>query len=352
MLNDREVLIQEILTRGEPPEPADGAGWACERPGDVGMTDLMDVALDRAPEELKARVEAHVRLCKFCRRALDVYRASLQAEDGNEPPVEGSLLELAAVGPTSEAVVIRSSPPGEGLANENWNVLDQISVPGRQARVALVVTGDLPERERLSAVSQLLRMHYSYAFTPGVSAGELSPAVTPALPSGSGLFSKPLLEKAAAIAAVIVAALVGVDRIRIGRANAGQEAIIRKLDAEIDYLQAEIEPRVEIVEPRDGQLVQEAENLAGHIRGGYPVILVRPVSLGVWYVQSPAEVNRGEFNTPVHFGDRDTPSGTKFQVVVAVTKSREQALEYRIGSTRSSLPPGLVRSETITVVRQ
>jgi hypothetical protein len=47
MQNERELLIDELLARRQEAErPA--PGWPMSQPGCPGITDLMDVALDRA----------------------------------------------------------------------------------------------------------------------------------------------------------------------------------------------------------------------------------------------------------------------------------------------------------------
>src|SRR5207248_6489944 len=97
-------------------------------------------------------------------------------------------------------------------------------------------------------------------------------------------------------------------------------------------------------------------NLEGRvsISGGYPVVLVKSAVGAEWYVQPfVSEFMDGDFTAQAYFGEHNTASGTRFQVVVVAAKNKEQARkDFKDGATLKSLPVGLPRSRAITVVRE
>jgi hypothetical protein len=54
----------------------------------------------------------------------------------------------------------------------------------------------------------------------------------------------------------------------------------------------------------------------------------------------------------VVLGDKKTKPGTRFRLVVVVVKSQSAARKFKQGSTMSSLPSDLPRSEFVTVKRK
>jgi len=72
-----------------------------------------------------------------------------------------------------------------------------------------------------------------------------------------------------------------------------------------------------------------------------------------WWCQAAvAKVDGGAFNTPVVFGDEFTPSGTRFRIAGIVTRTREEALKFAIGSKEQALPEGFPRSVEVIVTHQ
>jgi hypothetical protein len=110
----------------------------------------------------------------------------------------------------------------------------------------------------------------------------------------------------------------------------------------------------ELVAPKEGATVSEVEEFEGRLgRDGWPVVLVRPeVEDGPWYVQAPVEeVTDRQFTGRAHFGDKDTPKGTKFILAVLVARTREEAREFKAGTTLKDLPADLPRSRLVAVFR-
>jgi hypothetical protein len=87
---------------------------------------------------------------------------------------------------------------------------------------------------------------------------------------------------------------------------------------------------------------------------GWPVIFVQALISGQpWWCQaSVANIDGGRFTTEVVFGDELTPSGTKFRIAGLVTRTREEALKFQIGSKVQALPEGLPRSAEVVVTHQ
>lgn len=110
---------------------------------------------------------------------------------------------------------------------------------------------------------------------------------------------------------------------------------------------------VAISSPRDGEAVEQHSEIDGQISiiEGYPVVFVKP-SGNSWWVQDPATVTDGAFSARLNVGNETTPAGTKFHIVVTVARSKSEALKFQPGMELPALPPGLIRSNPITVTRQ
>ena len=111
---------------------------------------------------------------------------------------------------------------------------------------------------------------------------------------------------------------------------------------------------VELVVPKEGATVSDVEELEGRLtKDGWPVIVVQPQFEGAsWWVQpSVEEVVEKQFTGRAHFGDKDTPKGAKFILVVLVAKNRNEARKFKTGMTLKELPPDLPRSKEVTVLR-
>jgi hypothetical protein len=107
--------------------------------------------------------------------------------------------------------------------------------------------------------------------------------------------------------------------------------------------------------PQQGATVGTREELTGRIEpAGWPVIFVQADIPGQpWWCQAPvAQVEGGRFTTSVVFGDQFTPSGTKFRVAGIVTRTREEALKFGIGSKEEALPEGYPQSVVVVVTHR
>jgi serine/threonine protein kinase len=110
-----------------------------------------------------------------------------------------------------------------------------------------------------------------------------------------------------------------------------------------------------IESPKQGATVGMREELTGRIETeGWPVIFVQADIPGQpWWCQAPVErVDGGKFSAKVIFGDDLTPSGMKFRVAGILTRSREEALKFGIGSKEQALPEGFPRSVVVVVTHQ
>jgi hypothetical protein len=117
----------------------------------------------------------------------------------------------------------------------------------------------------------------------------------------------------------------------------------------------EADPELVVVtDPRDGGKVEEEDEVEGRASIGWPVILVMPLSGDRrWYVQDAVpELVDAQFRVKVHFGNDKTEPGAQFRLVVVAARTREEALKFRPGTQRDSLPAGLPRSQFVTVVRK
>ena len=109
-----------------------------------------------------------------------------------------------------------------------------------------------------------------------------------------------------------------------------------------------------VLEPAEGAKVEQSSEVIGEVLvPGWPVVLVKPLAGDqLWWVQSPVEeVRGGRFTTPVLFGNDETKSGTQFRIVILVAKTKDEAMKFERGQTKGALPPGLPRSEQVTVMR-
>jgi hypothetical protein len=100
--------------------------------------------------------------------------------------------------------------------------------------------------------------------------------------------------------------------------------------------------------------VAQVEELEGRlVKAGWPVILVRALLPDQpWWVQPAVrDVVDGQFTGRAHFGDADTPKGTRFGLVVLLAKTKEDAHQLRAGMTLKDLPGDLPRSDEIIVAR-
>lgn len=112
-------------------------------------------------------------------------------------------------------------------------------------------------------------------------------------------------------------------------------------------------PPAEVVSPKAGGMVEEFSEVEGRLmQPGWPVVLIKPPGDQPWYVQAPVEsISDGSFSVPGRFGDAMTKAGTKFRVIIIVAKDKRAAHQYETGAQLKALPPGSLRSETITVTR-
>ena len=110
-----------------------------------------------------------------------------------------------------------------------------------------------------------------------------------------------------------------------------------------------------IENPKQGATVGMREDLTGRIESeGWPVIFVQADIPGQpWWCQAPvAKVDGGRFSTTVVFGDELTPSGTRFRIAGIVTRTREEALKFDIGSKEQALPEGFPQSVEVVVTHR
>jgi hypothetical protein len=114
-------------------------------------------------------------------------------------------------------------------------------------------------------------------------------------------------------------------------------------------------PPATLLSPRDGAVVAQAEELEGRVegKGTWPVVFVRPlVGEEPWWLQPAVpDVVSGQWTARAHFGNKDTPAGTRFSLVVGVAKSKEAAAAFKEGTTLETLPPDLPHSTPVTVYR-
>jgi hypothetical protein len=110
-----------------------------------------------------------------------------------------------------------------------------------------------------------------------------------------------------------------------------------------------------IESPKQGATVGMNEELSGLVESdGWPVIFVQADIPGqLWWCQAPVEkVDGGRFSTKVVFGDGVTPHGTRFRIAGIVTRTRDEARKFAMGSNHPALPEGFPKSVEVTVARQ
>jgi hypothetical protein len=113
--------------------------------------------------------------------------------------------------------------------------------------------------------------------------------------------------------------------------------------------------RLVIEYPKQGATVGMREELTGRIEPeGWPVIFVQADIPGQpWWAQAPVDkLDRERFSTRVVFGDELTPPGTRFRIGGIVTRTREEALKFAIGSKHQALPEGYPHSVEVVVTHQ
>jgi len=110
-----------------------------------------------------------------------------------------------------------------------------------------------------------------------------------------------------------------------------------------------------IVVPRPEAIVSDIEEVEGLVSGNavWPVLFVRPDLAGQpWWTQPPVEeVDSGKFAAQIHFGDKTTPAGTSFQLVLCLARSKEEAATFKAGATSTTLPPGMTATKPLVVFR-
>jgi serine/threonine-protein kinase len=114
-------------------------------------------------------------------------------------------------------------------------------------------------------------------------------------------------------------------------------------------------PGFVIESPKAGATVGMKEMITGRMESeGWPVIFIQADIPGQpWWCQAPVEqVDGGTFTANVVFGDERTPSGMKFRIAGIVTKTREEALKFTMGSQQQSLPEGFPKSAEVMVTHR
>lgn len=108
------------------------------------------------------------------------------------------------------------------------------------------------------------------------------------------------------------------------------------------------------VESRTGRLVERVQEVECDTPTGWPVVVVRDVSAtSEWWVQERCRVVRGtRFVSTSHFGNEQTPPGTRFQLVVLALRDAETAGHFTVGSRLEQLPSEVPHSEPVELVRQ
>ncbi len=114
-------------------------------------------------------------------------------------------------------------------------------------------------------------------------------------------------------------------------------------------------PGLVIESPKEGATVEMREDLTGRIESeGWPVIFVQADIPGQpWWCQAPvAKVDGRRFTAQVVFGDDFTPHGTKFRIAGIVTRTRDEALKFVVGSKHPAPPEGFPQSVEVVVTHQ
>ena len=114
-------------------------------------------------------------------------------------------------------------------------------------------------------------------------------------------------------------------------------------------------PSLVIESPKPGATVGTKEELTGRIEsGGWPVIFIQADIPGQpWWCQAAiAKIDGGRFSTKVVFGDEFTSPGTRFRIAGIITRTREEALKFDIGSKQPALPQGFPQSVEVVVTHR
>ena len=114
-------------------------------------------------------------------------------------------------------------------------------------------------------------------------------------------------------------------------------------------------PSLVIESPQPEATVGMREDLTGRIEsGGWPVIFIQADIPGQpWWCQAPVvKIEGGRFSTKVVFGDESTPPGTRFRIAGIITRAREEALKFDIGSKQPALPQGFPQSVEVVVTHR
>ena len=108
------------------------------------------------------------------------------------------------------------------------------------------------------------------------------------------------------------------------------------------------------VDSRPGQLVERVQEVECDAPTGWPVIVVRDVSAASeWWVQERCRAVKGtRFVSTSHFGNEQTPPGTRFQLVVLAMQDAETAGYFTVGSRLEQLPSEVPHSKPVELVRQ
>ena len=176
----------------------------------------------------------------------------------------------------------------------------------------------------------------SPAIQPGpvvANNGPIAPAARPIVRQSSLVIENPKQAKAATVG---MKEGVAGPALPAGGANARQASLV-------------------IENPKQGATVGMREELTGRIESeGWPVIFVQADIPGQpWWCQAPVEkVEGGRFSTNVVFGDDLTPHGTRFRIAGIVTRTRDEALKFAMGSNHPALPEGFPKSVEVTVMHQ
>ena len=105
---------------------------------------------------------------------------------------------------------------------------------------------------------------------------------------------------------------------------------------------------------KDGGKVDQSEDVEGELKtDGWPVVFVKPLdgSQPYWVQAEISEVKDKKFVASVQFGD-DKSTGKKFKIIICVAATKADAQKFMAGKTQQTLPPGLSKSDAITVERK
>jgi hypothetical protein len=117
--------------------------------------------------------------------------------------------------------------------------------------------------------------------------------------------------------------------------------------------QDSVSAKVKIVNLFDGDCVKNYQQI---IKGKVTVtvkeaeklwIVVKPEPDSVYYVQAPADITNGEFETKIYLGEQDTQLGTKFTIRAFV----EPSDQLQEGKKLSNWPEAKWSSDLVTVTR-